>query len=170
MVTEIAKVQASERETLMNLLEKYQYEFSQWDKLDVDETGLYGYPYLHCYFEEAARHPYFIRVDGKLAGFVLVSDYPEAPGVPTDFTLSEMFVMHKYRRMGVGRAAVKQVLSRHHGKWQLKRHPGNIGSVRFWDEVIPLCTNGNWRLIKAYPDARADYDDGTPADMFFFET
>ena len=36
------------KEQKRNLLEKYLYEFSQWEKTDVNEEGLYGYEYLDC--------------------------------------------------------------------------------------------------------------------------
>ena len=124
----------------MNLLEKYLYEFSQWEKTDVNDKGLYGYEYLDCYFEEK-----------------------------TDFCLSEFFIMNKYRRKGYGKEAVFQVLNMHHGKWQLKRHPHNIGSVHFWNNVIAEYTKGNFRLVEKYPNKEVVYDDGTLADVFFFE-
>lgn len=124
----------------MSLLEKYLYEFSQWEKTDVNDKGLYGYEYLDCYFEEK-----------------------------TDFCLSEFFIMNKYRRKGYGKEAVFQVLNMHHGKWQLKRHPHNIGSVHFWNNVIAEYTKGNFRLVEKYLNKEVDYDDGTLADVFFFE-
>ena len=103
----VIEAKKEDRDTVMNLLEKYLYEFSQWEKTDVNDKGLYGYEYLDCYFEEK-----------------------------TDFCLSEFFIMNKYRRKGYGKEAVFQVLNMHHGKWQLKRHPHNIGSVHFWNNVI----------------------------------
>ncbi|MGN1341516.1 MAG: GNAT family N-acetyltransferase [Oscillospiraceae bacterium] len=169
IMIEITLAKPSEKNILKNLLEKYQYEFSQWDKRDVDENGLYGYEYLDCYFTEENRFPYFIKVDGKLAGFAMISDYPEVPDRQTDFCLSEFFVMHKYRRSGVGREVVRQLLERHHGRWQLKRHPNNTASVHFWNKVIAELTNDCFTLVEAYPDHEVDYDDGTPADVFFFE-
>ena len=110
-----------------------------------------------------------IKVDGKLAAFAMISDYPEVPEETTDYCLSEFFVMHKYRRGGVGRKAVNLVLDKHHGKWQLKRHPHNTVSVKFWDNVVSEYTRGNYRLVRAYPNNEVDYEDGTPADVFFFE-
>lgn len=165
----VTEAEKSDRKTLMNLLEKYLYEFSQWEKTDVNNDGLYGYEYLDCYFEEENRYPYLIWVDDKLAGFVLVSNYPEVPEEGTDFCLSELFIMNKYRRKGYGKEAVFRVFDMHHGKWQLKRHPHNIGSVYFWDNVICEYTNGNYRLVKGYPNKEVDYEDGTSADVFFFE-
>ena len=165
----IIEAKKEDRDTVMNLLEKYLYEFSQWEKTDVNDNGLYGYEYLDCYFEETNRFPYLIKVDGKLAGFILVSDYPEVPEEKTDFCLSEFFIMNKYRRKGYGKEAVFQVLTMHHGKWQLKRHPHNIGSVHFWNNVIAEYTKGNFRLVEKYPNKEVAYDDGTLADVFFFE-
>ena len=136
----IIEAKKDDRDTVMNLLEKYLYEFSQWEKTDVNDKGLYGYEYLDCYFEEK-----------------------------TDFCLSEFFIMNKYRRKGYGKEAVFQVLNMHHGKWQLKRHPHNIGSVHFWNNVIAEYTKGNFRLEEKYPNKEVVYDDGTLADVFFFE-
>lgn len=168
-MVELIKVTADKKSVLSNLMEKYQYEFSQWDKSDINEDGLYGYKYLDCYFTEENCFPYFIMSDEKIAGFALINDYPEVAGEKTDFCLSEFFILYKYRRSGVGYEAVRQILERHHGKWQLKRHPKNRASVYFWDKVINKLTDGNYKLINAYPDSRADYEDGTPADVFFFE-
>ena len=165
----VAEAKISDKNTLMNLLEKYLYEFSQWEKTDVNDDGLYGYEYLECYFAEVNRFPYLIKVDNKLAGFILVSDYPEVPDERTDFCLSEFFIMNKYRRKGYGKEAVFRVFDMHHGKWQLKRHPHNIGSVCFWNNVISEYTKGNYRLVERYPNKEVDYEDGTPADVFFFE-
>ena len=136
----VIEAKKEDRDTVMNLLEKYLYEFSQWEKTDVNEKGLYGYEYLDCYFEEK-----------------------------TDCCLSEFFIMNKYRRKGYGKEAVFQVLNMHHGKWQLKRHPHNIGSVHFWNNVIAEYTKGNFRLVEKYPNKEVVYDDGTLADVVFFE-
>ena len=93
----IVEAKKEDRDIMMNLLEKYLYEFSQWEKTDVNDNGLYGYEYLDCYFEENNRCLYFIKVDEKIAGLILISDYPEVPEESTDFCLSEFFIMHKYR-------------------------------------------------------------------------
>ena len=64
----IVEAKKEDRDTMINLLEKYLYEFSQREKKDVNEDGLYGYEYLDCYFEEKSRYPYFIKVDEQIAG------------------------------------------------------------------------------------------------------
>ena len=58
-------------------------------------------------------------------------------------------------------------LDLHKGTWQLKRHPKNINSVFFWNNAINEYTNGVYTIIEAYPDT--EYEDGTLADVFFFD-
>jgi predicted acetyltransferase len=167
MNVELRLVQLEEREILMNLLEKYEYEFSQFNDKDVNKLGLYGYKYLDYYWTEDKRWAYFIEVEGKLAGFVMVIDMPEVEDRKTDFSIAEFFVMFKYRRFGVGKQAFFKVLELHKGKWQLKRHPKNIASVYFWDKVVDEYTKGEYELVKAYPNT--EYEDGTLGDIFFFD-
>ena len=166
MKLELVPVPIEDREILSNLLEKYNYEFSQYDQRKVNNLGLFGYKYLDYYWTENKRWAFFIKVDDHLAGFAMVNDFPEADE-PVDYSLSEFFVMFPYRRSGVGKWAAFQVSDRCHGKWQLMRHPKNIPSVHFWNKVVSEYTHGHYRLAEGYPNAR--YDDGTLGDIFFFE-
>ena len=77
MKLELVPVSVDEKEILRNLMEKYDYEFSQYLDIDVNPLGLYGYNYFDCYWTEDTRHPFFIKADGKLAGFVMVGNYME---------------------------------------------------------------------------------------------
>ncbi len=162
----LRQAKLEDREILANLLEKYSYEFSQYDDTDVNQLGLYGYEYLDYYWTEDHRWAYFIEVDGKLAGFGMVIDLPEVEGTETDFQMAEFFIMHKYRRLGVGRQAAFQIFDKHKGRWQLRRHPKNTASVHFWDSVISEYAKGNYELIESHP--KCAYDDGTLGDVFFF--
>lgn len=166
MQFELREVTVEEKEILRNLMEKYFYEFSQYDKLDINPLGLYGYGYLDGYWTEEGRWPFFLLADGKLAGFALVNNYPEG-GEPLDYCMSEFFVLYNYRRCGLGKWAAYQLFDRFKGLWQLKRTPRNTASVYFWDKVVGGYTGGNFKL-----ESRADiaYDDGTPADLFTFRT
>ena len=136
MNVELQLIEIEDREILSNLLEKYDYEFSQYDNRDVNKFGLYGYQYLDYYWTEKNRWAYFIIVDGNLAGFVMVIDLPEVDDREADFQIAEFFVMYKYRRMGVGKQAFFKVLDKHNGRWQLKRHPKNLSSVHFGIKLL----------------------------------
>jgi len=164
---ELVPVDVSEKEILRNLLEKYDYEFSQYDQRDVNNLGLYGYDYLDYYWTEEGRHAFFIKVDGKLAGFVMINTYLEVEAA-TDHTVAEFSVMHKYRGRGVGRYAAFRVFDMFPGKWQLKRHPKNLGSVHFWNKIVSEYTGGDFIYMPSHPQAQ--YDGGTLGDVFIFES
>jgi predicted acetyltransferase len=58
-------------------MQLYLYDFSEMCGDDCDERGLFEYEYLPRYWIEPERHPFLIRVDGKLAGFALVREMVE---------------------------------------------------------------------------------------------
>jgi predicted acetyltransferase len=97
----------------------------------------------------------------------MVNDYPEFK-IETNYCMSEFFVMYKYRKMGIGTYAANKIFDKFKGKWQLKRHPKNEASVKFWNKVIAEYTKGKYELKKSWPEAI--YADGTYADIFIFET
>jgi predicted acetyltransferase len=163
----IVPVGKEEKEILRNLLEKYNYEFSQYNELDVNNLGLFGYDYLDNYWTEKNRFPFFIKVNNKLVGFVMVNDYPEAK-LDTNYTMSEFFILYKYRKMGIGKYVVKYILDKYKGKWQLKYHPKNEISKIFWNKTIDEYTNGKYEIIK--DSSEAEYEDGTIGHILVFET
>ena len=150
-------------------MEKYGYELSQYFGNDINDLGLYGYDYFDCYWTDENRYPYFIKVDDKLAGFIMINDYPEGTQ-KTDYTISEFFVLYKYRRNGVGKRSVKIILDKYKGKWQLKFHPKNELSKNFWLKTIDEYTNGKYNTIKDDPHQDALYDDGTIGHILIFDT
>lgn len=116
---------------LRRLLELYRHDFSEFDDGDVDDGGTFGYPYLHLYWLESDRHPFIIRVDGRLAGFALVRGNETRK-------IAEFFVMRKYRRRGVGREVASDVFARFPGPWRVHQVPGNDAAVAFWRQAITV--------------------------------
>ena len=163
----IEPVAKEEKEILKNLLEKYMYEFSQYNNLDVNNLGLYGYSYLDNYWTEENRFPFFIRANGKLAGFVMVNDYPEVK-MDTNYTMSEFFVMYKYRRCGIGKYTMKYILDKFKGKWQLRYHPKNEISQKFWIKTISDYTKGKYEIMENNPEAM--YEDGIIGHVLIFNS
>ena len=156
MKIDLVEVQESEKSVLRQLIELYSYDFSEFDGADVSEHGFYGYTYLDHYWTEDARHPFFIRVDGKLAGFVLISDYAYVLETGQARSVSEFFVMRKYRHKGIGRKVAFQVFEKFPGKWEVIQHEHNLPSIRFWKKVIHEYTGGNFRVEKT----RTEWWDG----------
>ncbi len=149
MQIRLKKVSIEDKQVLSNLLELYQYDFSEFDNEDLNEHGLYGYKYLDHYWTEPGRHPFFIKVDNSIAGFILVNDfcYLCEPGEAN--SIAEFFVMKKYRRIGVGQHAAKIVFDLFPGKWEVVQHPENIPSMEFWERVVAELTRDEYRKCEA---------------------
>lgn len=124
----------NDKPVLRRLIELYRHDFSEFDGADLDERGLFGYPYLDRYWTEAERFPFLLHVDGRLAGFVLVNDRTLTP--EGDYSLAEFFVVRKYRRRGVGRQAALEVFGRFPGVWEVGVLAANTSAQAFWRATI----------------------------------
>jgi len=140
--TEVILVDYKDKAVLRQLMEFYMYDFSEMEGLDVNAHGRFEYKYLDHYWTEDGRYPYFILVDGKYAGFVLV----KKRGVLNEdcFFIAEFFVMKKYRRNGVGHRAATQVFDRHRGAWEVGQIKNNLVAHAFWRKVINQYTKGQF--------------------------
>ncbi|XMB85307.1 GNAT family N-acetyltransferase [Mycoplasmatota bacterium WC44] len=165
MKIEIVPVLEEEKTILARLIELYEYDFTEFENNDVNSLGLYGYSYLDYYWTEDRRFPYFIKVDGKLAGFVMVCDFCYVSKDKDTLFVSEFFIMKKYRKQGIGKFAANEVFNMHKGKWELTLHPRNLVSLNFWNSVIEECSGGNYKLYNNIEDV---YDDSL-AIAYIFE-
>ena len=59
---------------LANLLELYAYDFSKFHNLELGPDGRFGYRPLPLYWREPGRHPFLVKLDGRLAGLVLARE------------------------------------------------------------------------------------------------
>lgn len=76
MNIEIKPIKLEEKEILNNIIQLYAYEFSQYDKLDIDNLGEYDY-YLDDYWIEDNHWTYFNLVEVKLSGFAIVNTFSD---------------------------------------------------------------------------------------------
>lgn len=159
---DLSMVTIGEKDILRNLVKMYCYEWSQYNGIDIDDNGEYAFENdLDRFFTREKHFPFFVRHEGKLAGFVLIdNDFDYDKG--SDYAISEFFVMHKYRRMGIGSQAADEVFGRFPGKWEIKMHPANKISVEFWKSVADRATDGDYLLIEGCEKAKyADGEFGT---------
>lgn len=134
-----------QKPALRQLLELCQYDFSEFTPADVDENGLYGYPYLDHYWVEPNRHPILIKIDGKLAGFALVRTGAALPkAVFPVYSMAEFFILKKYRRRGVGREAAFRLLGMFPGEWHVTQKVQNLPGQAFWRKLIGEFTRCNY--------------------------
>lgn len=167
MDIDISVVTEKDKTALANLMKMYCYEWSQYNLFDVDDDGVYPFERcIHTYFEKPRRWCYLVRVDGKLAGFAFIDD-DFALSTPSDFSMSEFFVMHKYRRFGVGRRLAAALFDAHRGKWEVAFQPKNVTSAKFWQKVVGDYTGGDYSVTAECPGLH--YYDGSCGTVLTFD-
>ena len=138
----------AERPALENLMQLYIYDWSELRPLDVGADGRFpDYP-LAAYWEDAWRHPLLLRVDGRLAGFALVSERSRLTGAAGVFDMAEFFVMRRFRRKRVGLAAASAAFDRFKGPWEIRQHDENSAATAFWRSAIDRYTGGSYREVR----------------------
>jgi len=149
MNIEVVPAEQKDKPVLRQLMELYNHDFSEFTKEDVNEHGFFDYPYLDNYWTKKTRHPFFIKVDGNIAGFVLVSYWNEA------YNISEFFVMRKYRKTNVGNTVAKHVFNLFKGDWKVEVLNVNLPALPFWCKVISEYTNGDYNY---HPEPTDNWD------------
>jgi predicted acetyltransferase len=134
---------ASGQPLLERLAQLYGYDFSEFMGMDVGEDGLFtgGKPLATCW-TEPWRHPFLLRVDGKIAGFTILDEKSRLTGDPTVADVAEFFVMRKYRRKGVGALAAVRAFSMYRRRWEVRQTAANTAATAFWRRVIGAYTGG----------------------------
>jgi predicted acetyltransferase len=138
---EIERVTVQQRDLLRNLLDMYLHEMSAFSEIEMSDEGHMDYPHFSCYWVEPERHPFFVRVKGKLAGFVLVRDMESYRG-RLIHTVAEYFILNSYRRLGIGEEIARIVFDHFPGQWQIAVQEDNKVARSFWKTVVWRYTGG----------------------------
>lgn len=127
--------------TLRRLLELYIYDFSDFWPSEISDEGLYIQEEYFSYLcsDKVAR--FFIKVDGKLAGFAILAFESSLTKRPVS-DLLYFFVLRVYRRSGIGRVAAKELFAMFPGEWEVREAIENAVAIKFWRSVISEFTNG----------------------------
>ncbi|OAJ75345.1 acetyltransferase [Brevibacillus sp. SKDU10] len=146
MKIELVKVSLQQKMILRHLIELYQYDFSEFDHADVNEHGLYDYLFLDHYWTESARIPFFVKVDEKYAGFVLLRKIRSQE--IEYYSIAEFFIMRKYRKRGIGRKVAFRLFHQFQGEWEISQIEQNISAQKFWRTLISEYTNHNYQEFR----------------------
>ena len=137
----------SEKHLLKNMLELCAYDCSQFEDKDLNEFGEYGYRYLDLYWIESKRYPFIVRVNERLAGFVLINKF--AYTKDAEWTIAEFFVLKKYRNQGIGKKSAFYVFNKFPGKWEVRTLNENSVAKIFWRKIIQQYAKESMKEFKA---------------------
>jgi predicted acetyltransferase len=138
----IVPIKITEKNILADLLPVYFAELSAVMDLPKDAQGKFKYKYLDLYWQEPERHPFFIKMGGKICGFVLVNDYSRLAAKAK--TIAEFFILREYRRRGIGKAAAFMVFDSFPGAWEVAEHENNFTAQAFWRNIIRDYSRGDF--------------------------
>jgi predicted acetyltransferase len=148
-LVDVALAAPHERTALDNMFQLYVHDFSeQWADRpgwgEFDENGLFGpYPDMESYWREPDRIPLLLRKGGRLVGFALL-DTGSHTGAELDRNMAEFFIARKYRRGGVGTAAVHAIFDRFPGRWEAAVARRNVGALAFWRRAVASHPQLEW--------------------------
>jgi predicted acetyltransferase len=135
---EVLRASVQERAIVANLLELYAHDFSEFHEVKVGEDGRFGYKNLDLFWSDATRHPFLARLDGELAGLVLVRQGSEISGNPDVWDMVEFFVLRGYRRHGIGMRIALEVWRKFPGQWEVRVMQRNDPAGKFWRNAISV--------------------------------
>jgi predicted acetyltransferase len=141
----LAPASPHERALLENLAQFYYYDFSEVLDMHVADNGHFGRVDLTPYWVEEWKHPFLLRVENKLAGFALISERSKITEERGVFDMTEFFVLRRFRRQGVGRAAAFAAFDRFKGPWQVRQREENSNATAFWRRTINEYTRGDYQ-------------------------
>ena len=132
----------TDRTLIRRMMELYLYDFTEFEDSDLDEHGLFGYGDLDYFWFEPTHAAFIVRVEEKLAGFVLVDNEVCIEG--SERSITEFFIMRKYRRQGVGKWVATAVFNKLPAKWEVRVVTKNIPAQKFWRQTIAEYTSNQF--------------------------
>lgn len=147
MRIQIIQAKLKDKPIIRNLMELYQYDFSEIENNDVNNRGLFGYKYLDHYWTEATRKAFLIKITGKIAGFVLINKHSYVSNDKNTNVIAEFFIMRKYRKKEIGTRVAMKIFDVFPGKWEVLQTSKNKIGQLFWRKVIKKYTKGNYREV-----------------------
>ncbi len=141
---DLVKVDEKDKNIIYNLMQLYTYELSFFEdetaKFTMLDSGLYVMnKYVERYWQEESRHPYILKCNNVLAGFVLQRFNEENMN-----EIAEFFVINKYRKIGAGTFMANKMFELYRGKWEIRTLIKNAKAQKFWRNTIKNYTNNNF--------------------------
>lgn len=131
-----------------NLLDLYAHDFSEFHPVELRPDGRFGYKNLSLYWRDPHRHPFLIRVDGRLAGFVLMKEVVPVSGNEPVRDMTEFFIARGFRRRGIGTTVTRKLWERFPGRWEIRVMEANTVAHHFWHKAITEFTGSEIESLR----------------------
>ena len=126
-----------------NLAPYYIYDMSEHMGWPCTPDGRFGgCDVLESYWTAPGKHAFVLRAGEELAGFVLILADHDDPAI--DFSVTDFFVLRKFRGRGAGERIALQLFDRFPGHWKIEQFADNKPAVAFWHKVVDRYCNGKF--------------------------
>jgi predicted acetyltransferase len=130
---------AADRSVVERLWLMFRHDMSEFDGLLPRSDGTFRSERLESAFGSADWAPYLFTRGEFPVGLAFVRGLSGAARV-----LNSFFVVRGSRRTGVGLRAVKEIVARHPGAWEVAFQGENTAAVRFWRRVATELAGNAW--------------------------
>ena len=162
---EIKPATFTEYPTIQNMARFYVYDRTAFMGWECPEDGLFECIDFKHYFENLNEKAFLIRVDGEIAGFVLLDKMQLLETV--DWHMGEFFILAKFQGKNVASIVAKLLFNDHPGKWSVAVMPENLKAVKFWQKaILGLCETYN-EVFKTAEELRT-LENPDPHSMIIF--
>lgn len=145
----------ADRPVVERLWLMFRHDMSEFHGLLPGVDGTFRSDRLRLAFSAPDWAPYLFATAGGPAGFAFV----RSVSAPTR-VLNSFFVVRGARRAGVGLHAVREIVARHPGSWEVAFQDANVAAVRFWRRVAAEIAGDAWteerRPVPGRPDSPPD--------------
>jgi predicted acetyltransferase len=146
----------ADRPAIERLWLMFRHDLSEFGGQLPNPDGTFRSERLEAAFSgDADWAGYLVSCGGHPVGFAFVRGLSGPTRV-----LNSFFVVRGARRAGIGMRAVREVVARHPGQWEVAFQDGNVGAVTFWRCVGEAVDPGSWseerRPVPQRPDLAPD--------------
>jgi len=131
--------------TIQNMARFYVYDRTNALGWECPEDGLFECIDFKEYLDHPEKCGFLIRVQGELAGFVLLDKVPLLGSV--DWNMGEFFILRKFQGKGIGTQVALEIFKTHPGRWSVAVMPENRKAVSFWRRVLEDLSPKNYREV-----------------------
>jgi predicted acetyltransferase len=107
------------------------HDLAEFRGLQIQDNGLFRDDRLRTYLAYEDHWPLALRSNSEIVGFALVRK-----SQPDTFVIGEFFIKPEFRRLGIGKLAVQQILQMFTGNWEVPFQSENVRAASFWRESV----------------------------------
>jgi len=113
------------------------------------------------WFGDPNAFPLIILKVAEPVGFAMVARGARNLTQPrVDYRMAEFFIARTRRRLGIGQTAVRLILSRFAGRWEITEYLRNPGAVSFWRRVVAAYIRGSYQERIVNGEVRQVFESG----------